>query len=196
MSEKKYDFSKIVDQQEFEALPEEERQEAIGKAQEEAERVSKGPLREAYALLGASTPLELLNQYTKEDQKLFKLGEWDYENPDFVTNKIKDILEVIDPNDLTEEEKTWRQEILWFWYHHAISCAIALHKDREKAKEYTEKALELQSEDHPNKITHLLYFLANEKIEEAEEWVETISEEPEKTTARELLDEYKKGELF
>lgn len=41
MSEKKYDFSKIEDQQEFEALPEEERQEAINEAQEEAPELDK-----------------------------------------------------------------------------------------------------------------------------------------------------------
>lgn len=41
MSEKKYDFSKIEDQKEFEALPEEEREEGINEAHEEAKRMNE-----------------------------------------------------------------------------------------------------------------------------------------------------------
>jgi hypothetical protein len=43
---------------------------------------------------------------------------------------------------------------------------------------------------------NLLYLLVNGKVEEAEKWVATITEEPEMTTARELLADYKKEAFF
>ena len=72
---------------------------------------------------------------------------------------MKDILESLDPVGLTTDEKEWRQEILWYWYHHAISCAIAGYQDKAAAQMYAAKALEFQSEGHPNQITRLLYSL-------------------------------------
>jgi hypothetical protein len=95
----------------------------------------------------------------------------------------------VDPNTLTEEEKDWRQEILWFWYHHAISCAI-WKKDKAKAIEYSEKALSLQDENHPNKITKVLNLLVNDKIVAAEEFVKTI--DAEKDSAEGLVEDYKR----
>jgi len=156
----------------------------------------KSPLREVYLLLGAATPLELSNLYTEEDQKLMKSGSWDYDNPGLITNKVKDLLETADTELLTEEEKEWRQEILWFWHHHAISCAVWRHQDKAKAQEYAVKALEYQPEDHPNKITRLLALLIESKVQEAEEWAAGITEEPEKSTAMELLEDYKEKPFF
>ena len=150
----------------------------------------KSPAKEAYLLLSAHTPLELSNKYSEEDQKLMLSGSWDYNNPVLVVNRIKDILEGINPQELTEEEREWMQEILWFWYHHAISCAIWKYKDKEKAKVYARKALELQPENHPNKITKLLSLLLEDKLEEARKWVEAIIEEPEKSTALSLIGEW------
>ncbi len=147
-------------------------------------------IREVYELLGASTPLELHDKYVIEEQKLFKSHEWDYDNHEQIQNKVKDILDNVDPTTLTEEEQEWRQEILWFWYHHAISCAI-WKKDREKAIEYSEKALSLQDRDHPNKITKVLSLLVNDKLEEAEEFVKTIN--TDKDTAEGLIEDYKNG---
>lgn len=158
--------------------------------------IENSPLREAYRLLNARTPLELSNLYTAEDQKLMALHEWDYKNPELVVNKIKEILEATDANNLSPDEQDWRREILWFWYHHAISCAIWRYKDKNTAQSYTTMALKYQSENHPNKITKLFDFLVNDKLGEAEHWAGAIEEDPEKTTAAELLDEYKKGDFF
>ncbi len=156
----------------------------------------KSPIREVYVLLNARTPLELNNLYTAEDQKLMTSHEWNYRNPELVVNKVKDILEATDPNTLNQNEQEWRHEILWFWYHHAISCAIWRYKDKNAAQTYATKALEYQSEEHPNKITQLFYFLVNDNLDEAERWASAIEEDPEKTTAAELVDEYKKGSFF
>jgi len=158
--------------------------------------VTNGPLRDAYSLLGARSPLELSNLYTVEDQKLMTTGTWDYNNPDLVVNKVKTILEAVDSSTLTENEKEWRQEILWFWYHHAISCAVGRYKDIGAAQRYAAQALEYQPEGHPNQITKLLYFLVRDEAEEAEKWAGSIQEEPEKTTAAELLEHYRAGLFF
>lgn len=158
--------------------------------------VEKSPAAEAYRLLGARSPVDLSHLYTIEDQKLIRAHSWDYANEDLVVNKVKNILELLDPATLTAEESEWRQEILWFWYHHAISCAIGRYKDRDAAQRYSARALEYQSTDHPNKITRLLYFLVNDRVQDAERWGEKIDKEPERGTATELIQEYKNGHFF
>lgn len=154
--------------------------------------MEKSPLKEAYLLLRAYSPLELSNLYAAEDQKIAKSGEWDYGNPDLITNKVKDMIEKVDLSELTEDERQWAQEILWFWYHHATSCALFIHKDKGRAKVYAEQALRYQSDSHPNKITKLLYLLADDRLEEAEEWAANeVQDESEKRTAASLVEEYK-----
>lgn len=158
--------------------------------------IEKSALKEAYILLDAKSPMELSNLYSEEDQKLMGTQTWDYGNSELVTNKIKEILERTDISALSEEEKEWRNEILWFWYHHAISCAIWRYKDQHAAQEYSARALELQSDEHPNQITRLLYFLTRDQLNEAETWATEIREEPEKSTAADVIDWYKKGEFY
>ena len=120
--------------------------------------------------------------------------EWDYANPALVTNKIKEILENCDTTTLTEDEREWRNEILYFWYHHALSSAIWRHKDQRAAQEYSARALELQSKGHPNQITQLFYFLTRDQLDEAEKWVSGIEED--KDTAEFLIDNYKNGKFY
>ncbi len=159
--------------------------------QEQAE----SKLSEVYKILGANTPLEMSNLYTVEDQKLIHSGTWSDSDPNLITNRIKNILEQIDSTTLTEEEADWRNEILWFWYHHAISHAFQ-KGNRSLAQQYAEKAIEIQPKDHPNQITKLLYFLAHDKLDEAQEWAANIQEEPEKSTARDLVEYYKTHRNF
>jgi predicted Zn-dependent protease len=153
-------------------------------------------LARVYEMLHATTPLEMSNNYTEEDQKLLKSGAWDYDNSELITNKVKVLLEQLDDTDLTEDERFWKNETLWFWYHHAISCAVWSKQDKEAAQQYSKKALELQPDDHPNKITRLLSYLVCDQLSEAEEWAEKIKEEPEKSTAASLLSEYKERGFF
>ncbi|MFA7216842.1 MAG: hypothetical protein WC095_02585 [Candidatus Paceibacterota bacterium] len=163
--------------------------------------IENSPMKEAYNLIGANSPKELDSLYNKADQELMKSKEWDYNNPDLVTNRIKNIIENIDKNLLTEEEKDWRQMILWFWYHHAMSVAIGLFGDKEKAKEFGAKAMELNPKDNSNKITEIYYLLLNDNLAKAEDLVGSIPEgllddgnpNPEPQTARELIEEYKQG---
>jgi hypothetical protein len=159
------------------------------------EGAATSPLKEAYLLLGAKTPLELSDLYSAEDQKLMKAGAWDYDNPNLIVNKVKTNLEFTDLATLSEEEKEWRKEILWFWYHHAISCAIWRYKDKQAAQAYSARALELQSDDHPNQITRLLYLLVRDQLPEAEAWAMTVNEE-EKDTAESLIKQYKGGGFY
>lgn len=155
------------------------------------------PMRAAYVLLGARTPLGLSNLYSEIDQELMVSREWDYANDQLVTNQIKKILESVDPETLTEDEKEWRQEIVWFWYHHAISCAVWRYNDREAAQEYAQKALEIQPADHPNQITRLLFYLVHDMVLEAEAYVAALPDNhDEKETAVSLLEDYKVTGFF
>ena len=170
-------------------------EEAIPTTKEPFE-AEKSPLKEAYTLLHAKSPLELSNLYSAEDQRLMAASAWDYGNPTQLTNRIKIILESVDISSLTEEEKEWRSEILWFWYHHAISCAIWRYKDQRAAQEYSARALEIQPEGHPNQLTRLLYLLVRDKVTEAEAWTADITEEPEKSSAADVIGWYKSGEFY
>lgn len=123
-------------------------------------------------------------------------AKWDYNDPDLITNRIKELIENIDTTNLTDAEREWRSEILWFWYHHAISCAIWRYKDKSAAQSYAKKALLWQNTNHPNKITRLFDFLVNDDLQGAAEWAVFINKEPEKSTAKKLIDEYKHGEWF
>lgn len=157
--------------------------------------IEKSPIKEAYVLLDAKTPLELSNRYSAEDQKLMQSEAWDYENEELLINKVKNILESADVSQMTEEERDWRNEILWFWYHHAISCAIWRYKDKEAAQKYVAVALEHQGSSHPNKITRLLDLLIHDKLPEAEQWAEGIEDEVEKETAQYLLKKYREKDF-
>jgi hypothetical protein len=152
-------------------------------------------LKPVYELLNAKSPLEMSNLYSVEDQRLMKSDEWDYDNPELITNKVKALLEQINPGELTEEEAEWRNEVLWFWYHHAISDAIR-KGDQAAAQNYADTALKMQPEEHPNKITKLLYLLVHDNLPEAERCLEEITEEPEKSTAQDLVSHYKTEGFF
>lgn len=156
-------------------------------------KIENSPIRDAYLLLGANSPGELYDKYLEQDQILFKSGAWDYNNPELIVNKIKDVLEKIGIENLSGKEKVWVNEILWFWNHHAISIAIGKYHDIEKAKDYAEEALKYQSNDlkHPNKITKLLFYLVNDKLEEAEKFAKDEIEEDEKEAATLLIESYK-----
>ncbi len=159
--------------------------------------IESSPLKEVYKLLGATDPIDLYRLYSIEDQKLFKAQKWDYNNPELIINVIKDIFEKVDINLLSDIEKEWRQELLWFWYHHATSIAIYIYKDKKLAKFYVKKALEYKSDDNPNKITQLMDFLINDQLKEAESLCKIISDDVERITAEETINEYKKiGGLF
>lgn len=159
----------------------------------EASSVEKSPVRTAYGLLNATSPQELRTFYDDEDQRLMHSHAWDYGNSNLVLNRVKEVLESADPSALIDEEREARSEILWFWYHHAISAALWRYRDVEAAKTYATKALEYQSDDHPNKITRLLHFLVNEKPEEAKRWAAGITDEGEASTAQSLLKQYEEG---
>ena len=153
-------------------------------------------LEDVYALVGVQDIKALNNAYVREDQRLFKSGEWDYDNPELLTNRIKKALEEVDPRPLPLYERSWRREILWFWYHHAISCAIWRYKDREMAKVYAAEAIVCQGRNHPNQITRLLFLLVNDRVEEARAWAAQIGDSVEQKTADELFLDYVSGRFF
>ncbi len=157
---------------------------------------NKSSLKEAYLLLGTSSPHELYKKYLIEDQKIVTSKSSDYHDPKLITNKIKEVIEKADSKKLSKEERECRLDILWLWYHHAISYAIWGYKDKKCAEEYALQALKYQPKDNPNKITRLLYLLICDQLLDAEKWVKTINENPERTTALDLLKFYKDGGFF
>lgn len=152
--------------------------------------IEKSPIRDVYKMLGAATPLEMLQKYDAVDQALMLSKEWDYTNASLLVNQVRVILEKEYESIIDEDEKYWAREILWFWYHHGISCAIWKYKDKKQARIFADQALQFQSEGHPNKITKLLYFLVNDRLEEAQQWALTITDEVEGPTAQDLVREY------
>ncbi len=151
--------------------------------------IEKSPLREAYLLLNAKTPLELFLNYTKEEQVLFINKTWDYENPEQIQNIVKNILESVDVSTLNDDEKFWRDNILWFWYHHAISVAGWM-KDKEKQKQFSEIAVSF-GEEHTNLLTKIMYLLTHDRLKEAEELTILNQDDPDNETAVEMLENYK-----
>jgi hypothetical protein len=158
--------------------------------------IENSPIRKAYELLGAHTPTELSNLYSEQDQKLMHSKAWDYRDPDLITNKIKSTLESVDPGTLTGEEQEWRNEILWFWNHHAISAAIWRYKDRDAAQRFATDAISYQSADHPNKITRLLQLLVAGDVKEARLWAEGIEDMVEINTATSLINDYEEDGFY
>ncbi|MBP6858582.1 MAG: hypothetical protein KBC33_01985 [Candidatus Pacebacteria bacterium] len=151
------------------------------------------PIDAIYAQFGVRGAQELHIFTTKIDQHLMKSRRWDYKKEKLITNEIARILETIDRAGMNDEENEWVDEIIWFWYHHATSCAIFKHKDKVAAQGFAQKAIEYQQRwpDHPNKITWLLYLLVNDRHEEAEAWVKSLPpDHPEKSTAAGTMADY------
>jgi len=155
-------------------------------------------LKDVYTHFGVNNPGELQDVYMKADQELMRSQKWDYKNVNLIPNQMKDMIEKVGiQNILDERERKWVQiNILWMWYHHAISCALWQYGDKKKALEYSGVALKLQPDNHPNKITRLFYFLIRDDIKSAEEWQKSITEEPEKSTAEYNIRLYKRGDFF
>jgi len=154
-------------------------------------------LKDVYIAFSVNDPGELQDLYMSEDQKLMKVKKWDYNDSNLIPSKIKNMIEEIGISNITDKkEEQWIQNILWMWYHHATSCALWRHEDKKAAMKYSEIALKLQPNNHPNKITRLLYFLIRDEIENAEKWTKSITKEPEKTAAQYNIELYKKGDFF
>ena len=153
-------------------------------------------LIEAYELLGAISPFDLHKKYVEDDQIYFKNGKQDYNNPDLLFNKAKVLIESVGLENLKEKEEMWSREILWFWYHHAISSARVMYPNQELAQAFASKALELQNGEHPNQITQLLYYLVHHDVESAEAWVPNIVDVDDREVVAELIQDYKDNMSF
>jgi len=159
--------------------------------------ITKEKISEVFCLAGVPDFKGLSRVYGEKDQELMRTFSWDDESSHLVTNQVKGILEEIDPAELNKNDRMLRRRILWFWYHHAISCAIWKRKDKPLAQFYATKALEFQPRSHPNKITQLLWFLVHDRLAEAKSWIEKEDfVRYQLVTARKLVKEYERGKLF
>lgn len=136
-----------------------------------------------------ATNRDIYFAFSKKDQEAMKKwAEVDYTSPDLEINKAKKLLEVYEDNHPEELDRDI-QDLLWLWYHHA-SQKVFQKGEKEQAVEYIKKAL--QYLDHNNMISQLLLHLYNKEYEVAEEYIQTIDDEVENQTAKELLEEFKK----
>ena len=135
---------------------------------------------------------ELAQLADDDDQRLMRSLEWDYEVDALHTQIVND-LKRVPRKELVGDEKWQVEQVIWFWYHHATSCAIYRHDDRKKALYFIQKALRYQARipDHPNKVTLLLYLLLKGNFSKAKTLVPTMNED-EIETGRELVEEWKK----
>lgn len=155
-------------------------------------------LAEACASFGCTHIDDLDALYLKHDQDLMRTHRWDYQDDTLLPNRIRAKLETLDLCTIADEYDTWRvKEILWLWYHHAISCALWRYGDECTACAYATKALFYHQADNPNKITKLLYLLAHRRAQEAKEYVaNSVDTEVEKETATYFLSLYADGTFF
>jgi len=142
----------------------------------------------------ADDMLHLSRIYTSFDQPIFKNGRWNYDNPRLVVNKIKSSLEKIPDYCFDKRGLMWKREILWFWYHHAISVAIN-HGNLELAREFANQAVKLQGRNPCNQITRLLWHLVHGRIKQARRWFQT-GVKADQETAKEILRWYDQGYFF
>ena len=61
-------------------------------------------IQEAFDLLGVNNFASLSRAYSEEDQKLMKNWMWDHQSPTLITNRMRKILEKINPADLSEDD--------------------------------------------------------------------------------------------
>ena len=82
---------------------------------------------------GVETARQLDQFVTEMDQELMKKQAWDYANPGFPNNVIVANLERVDQRHFSPIAKFWVNQIIWFWYHHAISCAREMYRSPTRA---------------------------------------------------------------
>ena len=146
---------------------------------------------------GVASVIGLETMCQNVDQERMKSGMWDYKNTTSLNTRIVRDLERVTRSDLTEDER-WRvEQMIWMWYHHAVSCAIYKYKDREAALGFVRKALEYQKRipNHPNKITSLFLLLLNGKIRKAWESMKRMGR-IERNTAQDIISEWEKQSPF
>lgn len=151
------------------------------------------PIDVLCSLYGVSDVKLLARLSDAIDQHLMRESEWDYNKPECGNNKLVRELEKLDRTGMTLEENYWVNQIIWFWYHHAISCALFKYFDRSAAQAFAIRALEHQERlpDHPNRITRLLYYLVFGQHDKAQQWVQSFSlDDAEADTAEGLLLDY------
>ncbi len=158
----------------------------------------KSLLRDIYHTFLVKDPGELESLYMRHDQKLMQEGMWDYKNKDLLPNKIKEGIESVSlPTLLDSKEKLWLSRILWLWYHHAISCALWKYGDTGMARFFAKKALFLQEDNHPNRVTYLLYLLTRGEYDLAEYYaIYANISKIEIPTIQQILNKYREGSFF
>ncbi|OGL22584.1 hypothetical protein A2707_04685 [Candidatus Saccharibacteria bacterium RIFCSPHIGHO2_01_FULL_45_15] len=143
-----------------------------------------------YDTLGVENVSDVEKLFEDLDQEEMRAGDYDYRNKESLLSRIKLHLEAVNPNDLTEEEATRRDEMLWLWSHHAAGMALYGHRDFETAQRFVADAKSHMAVDHTNKITMLLDYLSHNDIDGAKQWAEYEVGDSEKSAAEDAIRNY------
>jgi hypothetical protein len=116
------------------------------------------------------------------DQKLMSSESWSYKNKELL--KLKNKVEA-----LPETENNLNA--LWHYYHHGAQEILFKEKDKNKAIDFTDRAVEIVNKiNHPNQITKLLQLLSYSKTEEVQQYLELINDDTELKSAHLIMKTY------
>lgn len=128
---------------------------------------------------------------------------WDYQDRAQPLNQATPWLLAVDQKLLRPDDAYLVREMLWMWYHHAVSCALFRHFDKAAAKMFVREAMSHQNIDCPNRITMLFYILLiDDDVDAARRWIDgmplkvpvgpdkTLVDNVEIASAREVIRDY------
>jgi len=117
----------------------------------------------------------LHDKYCEFDRAAFRNGKWNPENQSFICTKIKNLLLEVNVEELTDKDKGWILEILWFWHHHAISASL-WRGLLQQARDYSFTALAFQAGKHDNQVTLALHLLIHNRFQDVAFLLEQVPE--------------------
>lgn len=173
------------------------------RAREQADAITHDFAPDAPTMSSLCESLDVANSKEVEmifeelDQAAMVSGNYDYRNKEALLNKIKSHLETVDPesSQMTEEEASRRNEMLWLWNHHAAGMALLGHRDYEASREFVRQALAYRAEGHTNKLTEVIGFLARGDVEGAKKWQAEEVSEIEQAGAEDFISSYEEHVL-
>lgn len=136
--------------------------------------------------------------YSKFKQTIKKLeqeGKWDYvvgedANKDLKQlEQVKNKLEALNMENLSEKEQKFCRRALWRWYHHGANKALLDRGDKEEAEQMIQKAIEYQPKSDINRIDQLYYYLIEGDINKAKNLTKNMKEDNQRQ-AEKIIDKY------
>jgi hypothetical protein len=126
---------------------------------------------------------ELYQRFLAEDQRAMTDGTWDYRDEKFALRGLKEAIEAVGDEGLSDEERAVKDRALWLWYLHAAQDAYFRHGEPDVAVGFIDKGLEHNRAN--NQVTPVLKLLFSGKIAEARIFAESL---PDTKTEEDEVD--------